>query len=62
MGPCEVDFNQLIFDLGPTGIAAANTLASIPTVPTNAALQGWMYLVMRGIYVKRTYAIDTHEN
>ena len=62
MGPCEVDFNQLVFGLGPTGIAAANTLASLPTVPTNANLQGWQYLIQRGIYVKRVYNVDIHEN
>ena len=62
MGPVLVDFNQLVFDLGPTGILAALTLDSIPTVPTNSALVANHYLIMRGIYVQRVYADDLHEN
>jgi hypothetical protein len=62
MGPCEVDFNQIVFDLGPTGILAALTLASVPTVPTSSAMQGWQYLRQIGIYAKRVYNVDTHEN
>ena len=58
----QVDFNQLVFDLGPTGILAANTLVSIPTVPTNFAITANQWLIMRGIYVLRTYNVDTHEN
>ncbi len=62
MGPCEVDYNQLVFDRGSTGVGTLPTLVMVPTVPTNAALIANQYLMMRGIYVKYTYAIDTHEN
>jgi hypothetical protein len=61
-GDVLVDINQLVFDLGPTGVLAALTLNSVPTVPTGLAMTGKQILAMRGIYVAGTLAGDFVEH
>ncbi len=56
-----VDEGQLVFDLGDTGAGVACTLADIPTVPTNQALQARALLHMLGIFPKSVIAISSAE-
>ena len=62
MGPVTIDASQLVFDAGSTGILALNTLYSIPTVPTNSALNCEDYLNMFGIFCATTRQATIHEN
>lgn len=57
-----IDYSQLIFDAGPTGILGLNTLASIPTLPTSLALQAEQILAMRGFIMDNVTALDNKEN
>jgi hypothetical protein len=59
---CAVDANLLVFDAGNTGVATKNTLASIPTVPTNLAIIAERWLNMLGIWPQGTLAGDQAEN
>jgi hypothetical protein len=59
---CAIDSSQLVFDTGPTGILAANTLASIPTLPTSLALQAEQLLAFRGFVMENVVQLDNHEN
>ena len=59
---CEIDASQLVFDAGSTGVGTPNTLASIPTVPTNLAMQAEQILSMKGIIPVTTVAGDNYEN
>lgn len=62
MGPVTIDASQLVYDAGSTGILALNTLYSIPTVPTNSALNAEDYLNMFGIFCDTTRSATIHEN
>ena len=53
---CQVDSSLLVFDGGTT------TLASVPTVPTNACRTVEQLLNMIGIFPTTTIASDSHEN
>jgi hypothetical protein len=59
---CELDASQLVFDLGSTGGGTAATLASIPTVPANLAIQAEQILTMKGLIAVTTVAADNYEN
>jgi len=59
---CELDASQLVFDLGPTGAGTPNTLAVIPTVPTNLAIQAEQFLALKGLIAVTTVAGDNYEN
>ena len=61
-GGVKLDFNQLVFDKGSTGVATANTLDSVPTVPTNLALRAEIILKMNDIYIQQTVTEDLPEN
>ena len=61
-GGVKVDSRQIVFDQGSTGVATANTLASVPTVPTNSAMQGETWLQIHDIYIQVTIAEDLPEN
>ena len=56
-----VDEGQLVFDKGDTGADTPCTLADIPTVPTNQALQARALLHMLGIFPKSVYGISMFE-
>lgn len=58
----EVDAGQLVFDKGSTGGGTANTLDSVPTVPTNQALRGEDLLNAFGIYPKTAFVASRAEN
>lgn len=59
---CQLDLSQIVFDRGSTGVGTPNTLAAIPTVPTNLALQAEALLAMKGFVFVSTVAIDNLEN
>ena len=61
-GGVKLDFNQLVFDKGSTGVATAATLASVPTVPTGLAMQAETLLQIHDIYVQVTINEDLPEN
>jgi len=56
-----VDEGQLVFDKGDTGAGTPCTLADIPTVPTNQALQARALMHMLGIFPKSVYGISAIE-
>lgn len=59
---CEIDASQIVFDGGSTGVGTLNTLASVPTVPTNLAIQAEQLLVLKGLIPVTTVAVDNLEN
>ncbi|HJX81456.1 MAG TPA: hypothetical protein VJ248_05455 [Candidatus Udaeobacter sp.] len=59
---CQLDLSQIVFDKGSTGAGTPNTLAAVPTVPTNLALQAEQILAMKGFVFVSTVAIDNLEN
>ena len=61
-GGVKLDFNQLVFDKGSTGVGTPNTLDSVPTVPTNLALRAEIILKMNDIYIQQTVTEDIQEN
>lgn len=56
-----IDEGQLVFDGGDDGNGTLCTLASVPTVPTNQALQARALLMMLGIFTKSVVDISSAE-
>jgi hypothetical protein len=59
---CMLDVNLLVFDKGNSGVATANTLASIITAPSNIAIIAERWLNFLGLFPTGTLQGDLTEN